>query len=108
MDAEEVTAHICPVRSWQDYRTGTSPLCSRGTRCRERFRPCRFHRICGNAGSRSMGTMDRNTLRWLLQKMEKEAQAALARDGSFLEALQALKWEVDNDFRVRAEMRPLR
>jgi hypothetical protein len=55
-----------------------------------------------------MGTMDRNTLRWLLQKMEKEAQAALARDGSFLEALQALKWEVDKDFRVRAAMRPLR
>lgn len=54
-----------------------------------------------------METMDRNTLRWLLQKMEKEAQSALARDGSFLEALQALKWEVDKDFRVRAVMREL-
>ena len=55
-----------------------------------------------------MGTMDRNTLRWLLQKMEKEAQSTLARDGSFLEALHALKWEVDRDARVRAAMGALR
>jgi hypothetical protein len=52
--------------------------------------------------------MDRNTLRWLLQKMEKEAQTALAKDGSFLEALQALKWEVDRDARVRDAARALR
>lgn len=52
--------------------------------------------------------MDRNTLLWLLGKMNKEAQAALSKDGSFLEALQALKWEVDRDARVRAATRALR
>jgi len=55
-----------------------------------------------------MGTMDGITLRWLLQKMEKEAQSALARDGSFLEAFQALKWEVDRDARVRSAASALR
>ena len=46
--------------------------------------------------------MDGNTLRWLLQRMDEDAQRALSRDGSFLEALQALKWEVDRDPRVQA------
>ena len=46
--------------------------------------------------------MDRNKLRWLLQKMEKEARSALFTDGSFLEALQALKWQVESDAQVRA------
>jgi hypothetical protein len=52
--------------------------------------------------------MNRDTLLRLLQKMEKEAQLALANDGSFLEALQALKWEIDSNTRVRAAMRALR
>src|ERR1700757_444786 len=52
--------------------------------------------------------MDRNTLRWLLQKMEKEAQNALSRDGSLLEALQALKWEIGADSRVRSVILALR
>lgn len=51
--------------------------------------------------------MDQNTLHGLLQKMEEEAQAALSRDGSFLEALQALKSEVDKDLRVRAAIHEL-
>lgn len=51
---------------------------------------------------------DRSTLRLLLRNMEREAQAALAHDASFFEALQALKWEVDSDARVKAAMRGLR
>jgi hypothetical protein len=52
--------------------------------------------------------MDRSALRTQLRNLEQEAQSALARDASFFEALLALKWEVDNDARVRAAMRALR
>lgn len=52
--------------------------------------------------------MDRDTLCWLWQKLEREARRVLSRDGSFLEALQALKWEVDRDSHVRAATRALR
>lgn len=46
--------------------------------------------------------MDQNRLRWLLQNMEDEAQKALSRDVSFIEALQALKRAVDRDSRVKS------
>jgi len=51
--------------------------------------------------------MDANTLRSLLQNLEREAQSAVAQDASFLEAVQFLKWEVDRDARVKAAMRAL-
>ena len=54
-----------------------------------------------------MERMDRNKLRILLRKLEQTAQSALARDASFLEALQGLKWEIDRDSRVRAAMQAL-
>jgi hypothetical protein len=52
--------------------------------------------------------MDRSALRSQLRDLEHEAQSALAGDACFFEALQALKWEVDNDARVRDAMRALR
>ena len=43
-----------------------------------------------------------------LRNLEREAQSALSDDVSFLEALQALKWEVDTDPRVKAATQALR
>ncbi len=54
-----------------------------------------------------MGSMDETKLRSLLQNLEQEAQSALVEDASFLEVLQALKWEIDRDARVRAARRKL-
>ncbi len=57
-----------------------------------------------------LGTMgmDNNTLQAMLGTMEQEAEAALAADAAFFEALRALKWEIDIDPRVRLAYRKLR
>jgi len=55
-----------------------------------------------------MGKMERRKLDILLRNLEGKAQRALSEDVSFLEALQGLKWEVDNDARVKAATQALR
>ena len=55
-----------------------------------------------------MQRMERNKLLALLQNLERIAERALAKDASFLEALQVLKSEVDRDARVRAAKHALR
>ena len=44
----------------------------------------------------------------LLKEMENEAELALQQDAAFFEALQALKWEIDGDPRVKSAVRDLR
>lgn len=51
--------------------------------------------------------IDRRTLRGLLKDMEHAAEEALQQDSSFLEVLQALKWEIDSDSRVQSAVRGL-
>jgi|SRR5215469_1054861 len=48
----------------------------------------------------------RSVQSWL-EGMERAAETALQNDPSFFEALQALKWEVDKDPRVRGALRDL-
>jgi hypothetical protein len=64
---------------------------------------CRFHVNSGSDGKQKHGDNGPDYI-----TLAKEAQSTLARDGSFLEALQALKWEVDRDARVKAAMHGLR
>lgn len=54
-----------------------------------------------------MGAMNQKNLLWLSQSLEREARSALARDASFLEVLQCLKWQIDNDAHVKAAVRAL-
>ena len=46
--------------------------------------------------------IDRRIMRSLLEKMEQAAEETLREDSSFYQAVQALKWEIDNDPQVRA------
>jgi hypothetical protein len=51
--------------------------------------------------------IDRKTMRSLLENMEQAAEESLHQDSNFYEALQALKWEIDNDPQVRSTMSEL-
>jgi len=44
----------------------------------------------------------------LLKEMENAAELVLQQDAAFFEALQALKWEIDGDARVKSAVRNLR
>lgn len=46
--------------------------------------------------------IDRKTMRWLLEGMERAAEETLRQDSAFFEAVQALKVEIDNDPVVRS------
>jgi hypothetical protein len=52
--------------------------------------------------------MDKRAMRELLKDMESAAEKVLQQDSSFFEALQALKWEIDEDARVKSATRALR
>jgi hypothetical protein len=51
--------------------------------------------------------MDKLAMRGLLKEMERAAEQILQEDAAFFEALQALKWEIDNDPRVELAIRNL-
>lgn len=51
--------------------------------------------------------VDKRAIRSLLRDMEHFAEEILLHDSSFFEALQALKWEIDNDPRVQSTVRSL-
>jgi hypothetical protein len=52
--------------------------------------------------------MDKRAMRRLLKDLESTAEQALQQDAAFFEALQALKWEIDRDPRVKSAVRDLR
>jgi hypothetical protein len=52
--------------------------------------------------------MDKQAMRELLMDMESAAEKVLQQDSCFFEALQALKWEIDEDARVQSTVRALR
>jgi hypothetical protein len=51
--------------------------------------------------------IDKNTMRSLLERMERAAEETLQRDSAFYKALRALKREIDNDPRVQSTVREL-
>jgi hypothetical protein len=52
--------------------------------------------------------MDQYSMQALLKEMENEAELVLQQDAAFFEALQALKWEIDGNPRVKSAVRDLR
>jgi hypothetical protein len=52
--------------------------------------------------------MDQYSMQGLLKEMENAAELVLQQDAAFFEALQALKWEIDGDPRVKSAVRDLR
>jgi hypothetical protein len=52
--------------------------------------------------------MDQYSMQGLLKEMENAAELILQQDAAFFEALQALKWEIDADPRVKSAVRDLR
>jgi hypothetical protein len=52
--------------------------------------------------------MDQYSMQGLLKEMENAAELALQQDAAFFEALQALKWEIDGNPRVKSVVRDLR
>jgi hypothetical protein len=52
--------------------------------------------------------MDQYAMQGLLKEMENAAELVLQQDAAFFEALQALKWEIDGDPRVKSAVRDLR
>jgi hypothetical protein len=51
--------------------------------------------------------VDKRAIRSLLRDMERSAEEILLHDSAFFEAMQALKWEIDNDPRVQSTVRRL-
>jgi hypothetical protein len=52
--------------------------------------------------------MDQYSIQGLLKEMENAAEQVLQHDAAFFEALQALKWEIDGDPKVKSAARDLR
>jgi len=52
--------------------------------------------------------MDQYSMQGLLKEMENTAELILQQDAAFFEALQALKWEIDGDPRVKSAVHDLR
>jgi hypothetical protein len=52
--------------------------------------------------------MDQYSMQGLLKEMENAAEQVLQHDAAFFEALQALKWEIDGDPKVKSAARDLR